>query len=63
MLTVKIESWSYPSGLNKTEQRSYQAHVENEEGTWIEEAPVRSDRAGAEDDAERMRQDIRERSR
>jgi hypothetical protein len=56
MYQVKVESWTYQTGLNNTPMRAYQAHVENENGTWIEEAPVRDSREAANDDARLFRE-------
>lgn len=57
MATVKIEHWTYETGIyNKHTAHSYQAHIENEYGAWIEEAPVRDTWDQANDDARLMRE-------
>jgi hypothetical protein len=55
MATVKIEKWWYETGLNKTKVWAYQAHVEDEGGAWVKEAPVRDTLEEAEDDARLIR--------
>ena len=61
MYQVKIERHEYETGLNRHKAVSFQAHVEDEYGTWIEEAPVRDTWDQANDDARLMREALRER--
>lgn len=61
-MEVKISTTKYP-GRNHSTRTSYQAHIEDENGTWIQQAPVRDSFHQAQEDARLMSEYLRQRAR